>query len=235
MLQQTQVDRVIPKYEAFLKRFPSFKKLADASVADVLREWQGLGYNRRALSLKRTAEGVMQQHGGSLPSSYEELIELPGIGPYTAGALRAFIWNQPEVFIETNIRTVYIHHFFPMKKVGDDELRPLIEKTLDTEHPREWYYALMDYGAHLKKSVGNASRGSAHYKKQSPFKGSRRQLRGAILRELMERGYPAPMLAERTGSALGETKKVLDILTEEGLLEEKRGLYRLSRRRSYSR
>lgn len=191
MLQQTQVDRVIQKYRLFLKKFPSFKALAQAPLRDVLLEWKGLGYNRRGLNLKRLAQIIVTEHAGKLPHNRETLMKLPGIGPYTAGAIMAFVWNTPETFIETNIRTAYIHHFFSKatkqrgdKTVSDAELMPLIEKTLDTKNPREWYYALMDYGSHLKKTVGNISKKSSTYTKQSKFEGSRRQLRALILHEV---------------------------------------------------
>ena len=224
MLQQTQVDRVIPKYESFLKRFPTFRALARASTADVLREWQGLGYNRRALALKRAAGEVVTHHKGKLPNGYSKLVELPGVGPYTANALRAFVGNEPVVVIETNIRSVFIHHFFPRaKKVADARLVPLIEAAVDGEDPREWYYALMDYGSYLKKNVGNASRRSATHKKQSPFRGSRRQLRGAILRELSIKERTAGYLARTTGRSMAETNGTLRALVREGLVEEQRG------------
>jgi A/G-specific adenine glycosylase len=181
MLQQTQVDRVIPFYLAFLKKFPAAPALARAPLSDVLRAWQGLGYNRRAKYLHEAAEIIAKK--GRIPCDKESLMALPGIGAYTASAIRAFALNKPDVFIETNIRSAYIHHFFPRKKhVHDAELLPLIEKTLDRKHPREWYYALMDYGSHLKKTEGNASRRSARHVRQKPFKGSDREVRGAILR-----------------------------------------------------
>ncbi len=194
MLQQTQVDRVIPKYQSFLKKFPSFKELSKASLQSVLVEWKGLGYNRRALGLKRAAETVMKKYGGRLPTLYSELVELSGIGPYTAHAVRTFAWNEPDVFIETNIRSVFIHHFFakatpqrPDNKISDTQLIPLVEKTLDKKRPREWYYALMDYGTHLKKTVGNASRKSSSYTKQSKFKGSHRELRARVLHVIAQK------------------------------------------------
>ncbi len=228
MLQQTQVDRVLPKYKSFLKKFPTFEKLAGASTADVIREWQGLGYNRRALNLKKAAQAIMEKHHGKLPAVYSELVELPGIGPYTAGALLAFVHNIPVVLIETNIRTVYLFSFFnktkitsTSKNVHDKELLPLIEATLDTKNPREWYYALMDYGSHLKKTVGNASRASLHYKKQSAFKGSVRQLRGTILRELVQENATASILAKKSGRTIAETRTALHALQREGLVEER--------------
>jgi A/G-specific adenine glycosylase len=186
MLQQTQVDRVIPKYLAFLTRFPSFGALAKAPTADVLKLWQGLGYNRRALALKRLAQMVMTDFKGRLPKDPEVLQQLPGVGPYTAKAISTFVWNQPEVFIETNIRRVYLQYFFPRSMhVPDERLVPIITKTVDRKNPREWYYALMDYGSLLPKLLPNANRRSKHYVMQSKFEGSHRQVRGAILKILL--------------------------------------------------
>lgn len=186
MLQQTQAGgRTVEKFNAFVARFPDFETLARASLADVLKLWQGLGYNRRALMLKKAAEIIVRDYKGDLPSTVEELDALPGIGHATACSISAFAFNEPVVFIETNIRSVFIHHFFPGRsEVSDAELMPLVEQTLDIENAREWYSALMDYGSSLKKSVGNESRRSKHYAKQSRFEGSDRQIRGEILRLL---------------------------------------------------
>jgi A/G-specific adenine glycosylase len=186
MLQQTQTDRVAKKFSEFLKTFPTFKNLAQAPLADVLRAWQGLGYNRRAIALQKIAVRVLSEFGGHLPNNPEMLETFPGIGQNTAGSICAFAFNEPTVFIETNIRTVFLHHFFPeVDEVHDRQLLPLIEQTLDHKNPREWYYALMDYGVHLKKLHKNPSRRSAHHAKQSKFVGSDRQVRGAILRLLL--------------------------------------------------
>ncbi len=189
MLQQTQVARVEGYYGRFLERFPDFAALAGARTDDVLRIWQGLGYNRRALSLKKLAETVVKDFGGKLPRDRVRLEALPGIGKGTSGSLAAFAFNQPEIFIETNIRRVFIHFFFPRAKtVTDDEIRRYIESTIDRKNPREWYWALMDYGSSMPESTGasvNPNRKSAHYRKQSAFKGSDREIRGKILRYLL--------------------------------------------------
>lgn len=190
MLQQTQVDRVLPKYTAFIKRFPSLQVLAKASLGDVLREWQGLGYNRRAKMLHQCAQSVVQEYKGRLPSTQNELMKLPGIGHYTAGAVMAFAFQESVPIIETNIRTVFIHHFFhDDTDVCDTDIQKYVARTLDIENPREWYYALMDYGAFLKKTIGNQNSRSRHYTKQSTFKNSDRQIRGAILRLLATQNY----------------------------------------------
>lgn len=184
MLQQTQVERVIPKYEAFIQRYPTVQALAEARVQDVFALWVGLGYNRRAQYLHSAANLIVSQ-GGMFPQDARSLEMLPGIGPYTARAICTFAYEKYEVFIETNIRTVFIHHFFTHKeRVTDKEILTLIHATLPITHIREWYWALMDYGSYLKKTVGNASRKSQHHTTQKKFKGSVREARGAIVRIL---------------------------------------------------
>lgn len=185
MLQQTQVDRVIPKFNAFIARFPDEQSLASAGLADVLTLWSGLGYNRRAKFLHESAKKIMADYEGAFPVTYAEVLGLPGVGPGTAGAIMTYAFNQPAPFIETNVRTVYFHHFFADgEKVSDEQLKPLIEQMTDRDHPREFYWALMDYGTWLKKNgVGRISQ-SKHYKKQSPLKGSLRELRGILIKQL---------------------------------------------------
>ena len=188
MLQQTQVTRVLDYYTRFLSRFPDPASLAAAPPAAVLERWSGLGYNRRALALQRAAVAVMRDHGGLLPADRDALLRLPGVGPATAGAVLAFAFSRPAVFIETNIRRVFLHEFFPAAAaVADASLWPLVARTLDRRRPRRWYYALMDWGAELGRRPGNPNRRSAHYSRQSPFAGSRRELRGRVLRLLTER------------------------------------------------
>lgn len=189
MLQQTQVGRVIPKYHLFLKQFPSFEALAAAPLGDVLRAWNGLGYNRRAKFLWQCATQVASDYQGQLPETSAELVKLPGIGINTAGAVLAYAFNKPALFVETNIRTVFIHHFFADEQgVSDRQILDLVAQTLPDE-PRPWYWALMDYGSFLKQTVGNLNTLSKHYTKQSRFKGSKRQIRGQVLRLLGERPY----------------------------------------------
>ncbi len=187
MLQQTQVSRVLTKFPAFIERFPKITDLAAAPLQEVLSAWQGLGYNRRARSLKEAAEQILENHGGSVPENEASLTALPGIGTATARAIQAYAFNIPVVFIETNIRAVYLYYFFrDLGKVSDRELEPYVEQTLDRRNPRRWYNALMDYGVYLKKNQGNPARASAHYARQTPFEGSLRQVRGAVLRRLLE-------------------------------------------------
>jgi A/G-specific adenine glycosylase len=186
MLQQTQAGRVIPKYTAFIQRFPDWQTLAQANPTKVLQYWQGLGYNRRGLNLQKLAQIVCETYAGKIPMDRAVLKSLPGVGAYTSGAIITFAANLPEVFIETNIRRVYLHHFFPeTADVSDTQLMPLIAETVDTHNPRIWYYALMDYGAYLGQVHKNANVRSKHYAKQSRFAGSIRQLRGKLVRLLI--------------------------------------------------
>lgn len=221
MLQQTQTNRVESKYADFLRRFPDLRSLARAPMRDVLRAWSGLGYNRRALALKRAAEIVVKKYGGKLPHDEAQLIELPGVGPGTAGAIRAFAFNEPSIFIETNIRRVFIHFFFRWRrKVNDKEIIKLIRQTLDANHSREWYWALMDYGAMLgREAKKNPNIKSAHYTKQSKFEGSNRQLRGRILRlRLANPKISISDIAEKAGQPTGRVAEVFKTLKKEGFI-----------------
>jgi A/G-specific adenine glycosylase len=223
MLQQTQVGRVIEKYKEFLAAFPDFSSLAKAPLAKVLSCWSGMGYNRRALSLKSLAQKVVEEHHGRLPSDQEKLLALPGIGKYTAGAVTAFAFNKPVVFIDTNIRRVYIHEFFQDRDdIHDDEIVPLLEQTMDAGNPRKWYNALMDYGTMLKREQGNPNRRSAHYAKQSPFENSNRQVRGSILKLLVkEAPLTQAQIVTKTGMDSERVKKNLVLLAEEGFIKKK--------------
>ncbi len=186
MLQQTQVSRVMGKWSAWMDAFPTLDALAHADTADVLGAWQGLGYNRRALNLKRACEACVEMYDGMLPLSVELLEQLCGIGPTTAAGIVAFAYDRPAVYIETNVRTVFIHSFFPEKdRVSDRELAPYVRAACPEEDVRGWYYALLDYGAALKAALGKGAdpaRRSASYTRQSAFTGSHRQKRAEVLR-----------------------------------------------------
>lgn len=225
MLQQTQADRVRSFYTSFLKRFPAWGALARARQRDALIKWQGLGYNRRALALHRTAQIVVREHGGKLPRDVETLELLPGVGRATAGAIAAFAFDIPSVFIETNIRRAVLHFFFPRgRKVSDIRVRELVAATLDRSYPREWYYALMDYGAMLAKKAPNSNRRSKHYTRQSPFPGSVRQLRGAVIRFLTRHGAASvSSLAAVTGRPPALVKDVVVRLAREGFVSVRDG------------
>ncbi len=190
MLQQTQVERVRVKYAEFLTAFPTVCELAAAPLLEVLQIWQGLGYNRRAMYLKRCSEEIVNHCAGHFPRTVDELQSLPGIGPYTARAVAAFAFGVAEPLIETNIRSIFLHFFFHgSENVCDNEIMPLVASTLDRENPREWYYALMDYGVMLKQKHSNPGRRSRHHTQQSRFEGSNRQLRSMMLREVMRQPH----------------------------------------------
>ena len=225
MLQQTQVARVHTKYAEFMQTFPDFPSLAAASLEDVLRVWQGMGYNRRAKMMRDAAVIIMEQFGGKLPETPEALVTLPGIGPATAASIAAFAYNAPVVFIETNIRRVFIHFFFPEEEgVHDDRIRPLVSQTLDRTNPREWYYALMDYGAMLKTVVENPNRRSRGYTVQSAFSGSDREIRGRVLRYLLEEGpSPRDVVAAACGADAERVERCIQKMRDESLLRDKSG------------
>jgi len=222
MLQQTQTRRVSEKYLKFKKKFPDFLSLSIASLEDVLKEWKGLGYNRRAIALKTIADTVIKDFEGKLPDSIDILKSFPQIGHNTASSIITFAFNKSTAFIETNIRRVYIYFFFPNKsKIDDKEILPIVKKSVDNVNPREWYYALMDYGVMLKKAHPELNKKSTHYRKQAPFKGSTRQIRGKILELLIQQGK---MEIKNIQSAFDsneqkEIKNTLNQLEKEGFIE----------------
>lgn len=228
MLQQTQVSRALVKFPAFVSRFPTLLSLAKAGASEVLQEWQGLGYNRRALYLKKFAEHVIAECSGVIPSERSILRRLPGIGDATAGSICAFAFNKPEVFIETNIRSVFIHHFFSgSSRVEDTRLLPLVKKTLDRRNPRRWYSALMDYGVHLKKVYGNPSRNSRHYVRQSPYEGSDRQRASALLKFLLKNQSANEAELFLAFPEKLKTRRQLTRLVSEGFAIYEKGRYRI--------
>lgn len=266
MLQQTQVVRVLDRLPRWLECFPDVSALASASTSDVLAEWQGMGYNRRALALHAAAQEICHTYDGVFPKDTAALVALPGVGPATAQGIRAFAFDLPGVYLETNVRTVFLHHFFPdTADVPDKELIPLVAATCpisaacsasasdgaahDLEYakgrvhvryaepqdasdtPRAWYYALLDYGAYLKKSIPNPSRRSRSYAKQSRFEGSHRQKRANVVRILLDAASGAVELtaadvrhelngieskAGRSEVDAGVVDSILDDLASEG-------------------
>ncbi|MEK7092971.1 MAG: A/G-specific adenine glycosylase [Patescibacteria group bacterium] len=232
MLQQTQVPRVIGKYKEFLKAFPTVKALAKASLSDVLKIWSGLGYNRRAKYL-HDATKILTKNGVHF-NKPTGLLKCTGVGPYTRAAVRVFAFNKPLTMIETNIRTVYMYHFYNSRNssysrkdgtVTDKEILVLAEKAAEGQDSRTWHWALMDYGAHLKKSGVRNNNRSAHYTKQSKFEGSLRQIRGAILRALHS-GPKAEKTLNLPRSDLGKSKKALAGLARDGLIVKEKGKWR---------
>ncbi len=236
MLQQTQTERVVPKYEEWLHFFPTMEALSQASLSDVLTHWSGLGYNRRGRFLQQACTQIVLEFQGIVPSDPEVLDSLPGIGPYTARAVTTFSFNQKEVFIETNIRSVFIFFFYMnggtlssenLPLITDKELLNLIKQTLPEDNFRHWYYALMDYGATLKKVVKNPNRKSAHYTKQSKFEGSLRQARGAIIRQLTGNNVEKSLLDIATTEQIEyqRIEKAAESLIAEQLITKQGNLY----------
>lgn len=229
MLQQTQIPRVIEKYKLFLKTFPNIHALAEAPVSSVLSLWSGLGYNRRAKFLRAAAQYIDTELKGKFPKSIEDIEELPGVGPYSARAVAAFAYNTPSSFLETNIRTVYITHFYTENdRVHDRELMELVNETTDTKNPREWYWALMDYGSHLKSQGNRSHRQSKTYMKQGTFKGSRRQLRGKIVKELLQGKKTILGLGKKLEKKKEEILPALNDLIKEGMIKREGDTYCIS-------
>jgi A/G-specific adenine glycosylase len=225
MLQQTQTARVERYFDEWMRRFPTVADLADAPIAEVLAAWAGLGYNRRALALKRAAEQVCAEFDGVLPVTEAELLSLPGVGPATAAALLAFAYNKPAVYLETNVRSVLLHEFFPETDgVADTKLRSLLTEINERIRARgidarDWNYALLDYGAYLKKTGPNPSRRSKHHSRQSPYEGSRRQKRARLLEAVLETpGQTTETLARSLGCDSTLTESILSDLAAEGFL-----------------
>ncbi|HVW82472.1 MAG TPA: A/G-specific adenine glycosylase [Candidatus Paceibacterota bacterium] len=256
MLQQTQVERVIPFYAEFTRRFPTARKLAAAPLGEVLATWQGLGYNRRAKMLRQAAKEIVEKHGGRFPRSAAELEELPGIGHYTANAVAAFAFNKDAVFVETNIRTAILHGFFSTRtstgpptrgapaarpilplaggpasmRVSDREILQVLKRMLPRGKSRQWNLALMDYGAHLKKSGVKLNAKSKHYAKQSKFAGSNRQARGAILKELARGSAAEPRVLGLLGdNRRAQLASALTALQKEGLIQKRGKVFTLPR------
>jgi A/G-specific adenine glycosylase len=226
MLQQTQVRRVVTKYEEFISIFPTVQDLAQASQADIIRLWNGLGYNRRARFLHQTAQIIHWDFHNLVPMTIDDLVKLPGIGKNTAAATVVYAYNYPAVFIETNIRSVFIHHFFgEQTSVSDQAIMPIIKSTLNEREPRQWYWALMDYGSYLKSLYPALSKRSQSYITQAKFKGSKRQIRGQILRLLSERPYKIRQLKSVCHDQRLTT--VLQELKSEGLISYRCQYYSL--------
>lgn len=220
MLQQTQVPRVVEKYKSFIKRFPNVRALAKASLSDVLKEWNGLGYNRRAKHLHDAAVMIVEEHNGKFPHEYPSLRAIPGIGQYTANAVRVFAFNEPEVLVETNVRTAIIHHFFTKRMAIEDfDIEKIAAAAAVEQDPRQWHSALFDYGAHLKRSGVRTNAQSAQYVRQSKFEGSLRQIRGEILRQLHESKQPRAGL---------RTKLALVGLQKDGLIKKEKGKWQIA-------
>ncbi len=229
MLQQTQVERVKRYYTVFLRAFPTWQALDRASLKDVLALWQGMGYNRRAKYLKQMAQQIVHAHHSKFPRDFKILTTLPGVGKATAGAILTYTYNAPVPFIETNIRRAYLHWFFADDTaVHDRDIMELVEQTIDRDNPREWYWALMDYGTMLALTTAktaNPNRRSKHYTRQSKFSGSTRELRGKIIALLLKKPHTKQELLTQTTRSATEVDNILTQLMREQLIQKQSGKY----------
>ena len=231
MLQQTQVSRVLVKFDEFISKFPNLQDLALARFDEVLAVWSGLGYNRRAGFLHKSAGLIHNKHKGLFPENIDDLCDLPGIGPNTAASILVYAYNQSHVFVETNIRTVFIYTFFPevQEKIDERIIQNLVRQTLYEQNPRRWYWALMDYGSYLKKTVGNFNKLSKKYTTQSKFEGFNRQKRAKLLRLLLqEGGLKSIEIAERLNIDFTLCVELLESLCKDSLIENDSDFFRIA-------
>jgi len=219
MLQQTQVDRVIPKYVAWLERFPTVRALAHASLADVLKQWSGLGYNRRGKYLHDVAKQIVEDCNGIIPDTVESLQKLPGIGPYTARSILIFANNKDIATVDTNIRRILIHEFKLSEKTSQKELFLLAQNVMPKGHSRDWHNALMDYGATLMTSRRT---GIKPLTTQPKYLGSKRYYRGKIIKLLTEKDAISHDELAATYQGNAEIYGIVADLEREGLIEKVR-------------
>lgn len=240
MLQQTQVARVKEKYAEFVKKFPTVQILANAPLGDVLRAWSGLGYNRRAKYLHHCAKEVVEKHQGKFPSSYEELVKLPGIGRSTAGALLAFAFDEDTPMIDTNIRRILVRTFFNGKNVpSDKELYAFASSLIPKGKGRVWNYAMLDLGAttctarnHADDCPINTLHGKVSdfvYKKpQKKFAGSERFYRGKLLKHLAQQtSLTSAQVAKVLADYPHDRAVLLKKMAGEGMIVKRKAHYSL--------
>lgn len=246
MLQQTQAARVVPAYRSFLRRFPTVRALAAASRRDVVAEWRGLGYNRRAVRLSEAARVIVRDHGGRIPRDKDELLELPGVGPYTASAVASMGFGEPVAVVDTNVRRVVarVHLGMEGHEVPSEDMSTLADAWLDREDPVTWNQAVMDLGREVcrpnpkcdvcplagvcrfRLSGAVARRGP---RSQGPFEGSSRQVRGAVVSALRSHPWLTPAhLASETGFPVDRVEAAIQALAVDGLVEVEAGRVQLA-------
>lgn len=224
MLQQTQVSRVLPKYEEFLRTFPTVSSLAAASPAAVLTVWRGMGYNRRALYLKKTAEAIVSVYKGKFPDSQPELIKLPGLGLYTARAIMVFAFEKNVAMVDTNIRQIITHYLFNGLPQSEKVIHEAADMLVPIGRAWEWHQALMDYGA---LALTEEKKKMNLIKKQKPFKDSDRYYRGRVvdllrLGRVRERILMAAFMKQYSKESYF-FGRIIDGLAKDGLIERKQG------------
>jgi len=218
MLQQTQVNRVVPKYLEFMEAFPILRDLAEADTKRLLQVWSGLGYNRRVLWLRKAAQQILEL--GEFPSTVKDLRKLKGIGPYTSRSILIFAFNQDIATIDTNIRRVLIANEFAEESSSETELQRIAESVLLKGRSSDWHNALMDYGSMVQTAKAT---GIAPTSSQPKFTGSTRQLRGALVRIISCTDYISyqDLLTRLHAEDLyqPDVDEIIDQLIEEGFLE----------------
>jgi A/G-specific adenine glycosylase len=239
MLQQTQASRVAEAFPRFMARFPDLASLAAASPADVLREWGGLGYARRAVALHRAARAVIAEDDGVVPNEVPVLEALPGIGPYTASAVASIAFGAPVAAIDTNVRRVVSRLTYGREAdvVTTADVRRAAAAWLAIEEPGDWNQAVMDLGRAVCRPTprcdvcplagscrfraSGRARRRAGVRSQPAFEGSMRQVRGAVLRELRGRARPAPIetIAAALSLPVPRVDLAVDALERDGIVE----------------
>ena len=229
MLQQTQIPRVLEKFPEFMETFPDWRTLARADTQKLFTVWQGMGYWRRALYLRECANEVAHSYGGTLPKDPEVLMTLPGIGPYTSHAISCFAYQNPDAFIDTNIRRVFISFFFPNKsEVSDKEILAIAQEAVWVPNPREWHYALMDYGSIVLGNTRTLNKQSRHYSRQSKFEGSFRSYRAEVIRYLTQnKNATLGVLDKHLSPSPYKTKEILAALVKDNIIQKKKSYWTL--------
>ena len=221
MLQQTQVDRVVPKFTAWMGRFPDVAALASAPLRDVLALWSGLGYNSRGQRLQSCARMVTERFGGVVPAAPAELKTLPGIGDYTCRSIPVFADNLDVAAVDTNIRRIIIHEFALPEETSKRSIQIAAEQLLPPGRSRDWHNALMDYGS---LCLTSRITGIRPLTKQSKFRGSKRWYRGMIMKELVASDQVfLEELDARYGDCSWNIREIVGDLVREGLVEEGEG------------
>jgi len=216
MLQQTQVERVVPKYESWIARWPTWQALAEASTRELLAAWSGLGYNRRALFLGKMADVIVEQFDGRLPEEPAALKRLPGIGHYTANAIAIFAFNQPLITIDTNIRRVFLLEFDLPDETSRAEIEKLAWRALPKQRSREWHNALMDYS---RLALRTPERKVKPLTRQGRLEGSRRQIRGEIIRRLTrQQRVSLAVIARDLDRSIDDVRSAAESLAAEGMV-----------------
>ncbi len=225
MLQQTQVDRVIPYYHKWIKRWPTIQDLAHADRTDILEMWMGLGYNNRAINLHKAAKIIVNNYDSNVLLAMQKYKHVPGIGPYTSSAVQAFAANKDTIVVDTNIRRIFIHEFSLPESTPDKEIEELAAKVLPRGNSRDWYNALMDYGSQVLTARKTGIKSKTQ---QSKFEGSDRQARAKIVRHLLaNKKATAPELQQICDISQERFQKIAAKLIKDDVIAIQQDIYQL--------